>query len=94
MSLPGFTAEASLYLTNEKYRFLKVNNFSSNKVQVIPQNSQPVNYAVCFSGYSAIVTTWWGDWAGWCHIEYQFPGCSGYDPSYFYQVTAGCRQWY
>ena len=93
MSLAGFTAEASLYVTNEKYRLLKVDNASAKDRLVIPQVSYSYLVACCNAGNAAQITKWIGDYAGWCHIDYYFGNpCSGFwDCS---QAASGCQWWY
>ncbi len=96
MSLPGFTAEASLYVTHEKYRLLKIDSASANHAHIIPQLSTSYIQGCCNGGMAAQITKWIGDYAGWCHIDfyYGYPCSGGIYQCSSWQATSGCQRWY
>ena len=66
MNLPGFTAEASLYKTSERYQFAADWTDNSNDQAIIPQIPWSVLTAVCwripvFSPNGDIMGYFW-----WC----------------------------
>jgi hypothetical protein len=66
MNKPGFTAEASLYQTSERYQMLGVPNVPVDSREVIPQLRGP------FCRTSGGVICCWTPWSGWQCVERHF----------------------
>jgi hypothetical protein len=66
MNIPGFTAEASLYQTSERYQMVGVPNVPVDGREVRPQLRHPL----CRT--SGAVTCCWTPWYGWQCVERHF----------------------
>lgn len=63
MCMPGFTADASLYQTNNRYRFACGGSFQSEGSVLTPQTHlYPPVYSRCL-------------WLSFCCTEYDDPSC-------------------
>ena len=60
MNIPGFTAEASLYETSDRYQVVGVPNVPPDGREVVPQ-LRPQTYCRTSGG----VTCCWTPWYGW-----------------------------
>jgi hypothetical protein len=95
MNIPGFTAEASLYVTHEKYRQLKVDDASSQGRQII---SQSFSIGCCNAGSFGRITVRDRPFLGWCHIDFFSDlACSGLwdcaGMATYLQQTGQCVNW-
>jgi hypothetical protein len=64
VNIPGFTAEASLYKTSERYQMAEIPNAPAVGREVVPQLRQQT-----FCRTSGGVTCCWTPWYGWQCVE-------------------------